>query len=89
MVHLDNSRESEAALTVTKTCRIPAPAYSPDLSPSEFFVFGMFEERMSRISYSLPDEMISAISELIESLPKDQFASVHKNWMKRLNSLLY
>jgi hypothetical protein len=35
--------------------------------------------------YSSPNELISAISELIVSLPKGQFAGVYENWMKRIN----
>jgi hypothetical protein len=45
----------------------------------------MLKERMSGTSYSLPDELISVISDLIASLPKDQLVSVSKNWMKSLN----
>jgi hypothetical protein len=45
----------------------------------------MLKERMSGTSYSSPDELISVISELIASLPKNQFVSLDKNWMKRLN----
>jgi hypothetical protein len=45
----------------------------------------MLKKRMLETSYSSPAELISAISELITSLPKDQFASVYKNWIKRLN----
>jgi hypothetical protein len=45
----------------------------------------MLKERMSGILYSSPDELISAISELLTSLPKDELVSVDKNWMKRLN----
>jgi hypothetical protein len=83
MVHLDNarphnSRKSEAALTATKARRIPALVYSPDLSPSDFFLFGMLKEQMSGTSYNSPDELISAISELIASLPKDQLVIVSK-----------
>jgi hypothetical protein len=42
-VHLDNARshnniKSEAALTATKVCGILTPVYSPDLSPSNFFL---------------------------------------------------
>jgi transposase len=90
MLHLanagpHNSGKSEAALIATKARRIPAPAYSPDSSPSDFFLFGILKERISGISYSSPDELISAISELIGSLPKDQLVSVYKNWMERLN----
>jgi hypothetical protein len=90
MVHLDNVqphniRKSQAALTPTKARRIPAPVYSPDLSPTDIFLFRMLKERMSGTSYSSSDEVISAISELIASLPKDQLVSVYKNWMNRLN----
>jgi hypothetical protein len=80
-----NSRKSEAALTVTKARRIPARAYSPDPSPSDFFLFGMLKERISGTSYSSPDELISIISVLIASLPKDQFVSAYKNWIRRPN----
>jgi hypothetical protein len=58
---LHNSRENKAALIATKARRIPAPAYNPDLSPSDFFLFGMLKERMSGALYSSPDNLISAI----------------------------
>jgi hypothetical protein len=44
----------------------------------------MLKERMSGISDSPPGELISAISELIPSLPKDQFPIIYKNWTERL-----
>jgi hypothetical protein len=76
MVHLDNARphitrKSEAALTGTKARRITVPASSPYISQSDFSLSGILKERMSGTSYSSPDELISAISELIASLPKD------------------
>jgi ubiquinone biosynthesis protein Coq4 len=40
---------------------------------------------MSETSYSLPDKLISTMSEQIASLPKDQLGSAYKNWMKPLN----
>jgi ubiquinone biosynthesis protein Coq4 len=45
----------------------------------------MLKEQMSGTSYSSPDELISAICELIASLPKNHLGSVYENWMKRLN----
>jgi transposase len=93
MAHLDNAlphnnRKSETALTATKARRIHAPTYSPDLSPSDFSLFRMLKERMSGTPYSSPDEPISGISELIASLSKDQFVSIYKNWMKRINWMI-
>jgi hypothetical protein len=77
MIHLDNarphnSRESQTGLTATKTRRISASVYSLDLSPNDFFFFGMLKERTSGTSYRSPDELISSMSELITSFPKDQ-----------------
>jgi hypothetical protein len=48
----------------------------------------MLKEQMSGTSYSSPDELISAISELIASRPKDQLVIVYKNWMKCLNWMI-
>jgi ubiquinone biosynthesis protein Coq4 len=45
----------------------------------------MLKERMSGTSNTTPDQLISAIRELIASLPKDQLGNVYKNWMKHLN----
>jgi hypothetical protein len=77
---LENAQQqkSEVILTVTKARRIHVPAYSPDLPPSDFFLFGMLKERISGTSSSSPDELISVISELIASIPKDQLVSVYK-----------
>jgi hypothetical protein len=87
MVHLDNARshsgrKREAVLTATYSRRTPAPVYSPDLFPSDIFFFGMLKERMLGISYSPPDEQISATSELITSLPKGQLVCRYRNGMK-------
>jgi hypothetical protein len=59
-----------------KTRRNSDPAYSPNLSSNDFFLFEMLKERMSGTSYSLPDELISAISELNASIPKGQCVNV-------------
>jgi hypothetical protein len=90
MIYLDsarlpNSRKSEIAHIAIKACRIPALVYSPDLSPNDFFIFGMLKERMSGTSYSSPYELISAVSELIASLLKYHPGNVYQNWIKCLN----
>jgi hypothetical protein len=36
----DNSRKSHEYLTEFRARRVPHPAYSPDLAPSDFFLFG-------------------------------------------------
>jgi histone-lysine N-methyltransferase SETMAR len=39
-----NSRQSNDCLQSTKARRMPQLAYSPDLTPSDFFLFGFFQE---------------------------------------------
>jgi hypothetical protein len=68
LVHLGNaqshnSSKNEAALIAKKARPINAPAYSPDLSLSDFFLSGMLKERMPETSYSSPGELISAFWE--------------------------
>jgi hypothetical protein len=89
MAHLDdvrphNSRKSAEALTPTKAGRIPAPAHSPDLFPSDFFLFEMVKEQMPGSSYSWPHELVCVISEVIVSHRKDQLVSADRYWIKRL-----
>jgi hypothetical protein len=45
----------------------------------------MLNEQMSGTSYSSANELISAVTELIASLPKDQLVTVYKNSKKRFN----
>jgi hypothetical protein len=58
--------------------------YSPDLAPSDFFLFGFMKTRLSE--YDIPDrkDLKSAISQIFAEISQDMLISVFEAWIKRL-----
>jgi histone-lysine N-methyltransferase SETMAR len=89
MVHMDNapahnSRRSQERIEATKAKRLPHPAYSPDLAPSDFFLFGYLKEKLTDISCTNRDELKSAIVSLFEEIDKDVLTAVFESWITRV-----
>jgi transposase len=89
VIHLDNARphnskESTQVLQDTKARRASHPPYSPDLAPSDFFLFGALKEKLAGSSFSGPDDLISAIHQKFGEFTKDTLLRVYKNWAMRL-----
>jgi transposase len=88
-IHLDNarphnSRRATECLSRTKAKRVPHPAYSPDLAPSDFFLFGFLKTKLQE--YDIPDRetLKSAISDIFAEISEDTLISVFEAWIKRL-----
>ena len=61
-LHLDNSKVHNSKLTFSKYeilgfKRTPQPAYSLDVAPSDFYLFGYLEEKLKGHSYNDTDEL--------------------------------
>jgi hypothetical protein len=87
-IHLDNayahiSRSSVECLAATKVRRLPHPAYSPDLAPSNIFLFDYLKEKQFIISVETQEELISKIRRNFASVTKDHHITVHMKRMKR------
>jgi hypothetical protein len=48
--------------------QIPHPPYSPDIVPSDFFLFGDLKHKFQRCFYDSADEPFSVITDLMENL---------------------
>ena len=93
VLHWDNarahtSRETRALLEDKKVRVLPHPAYSPDLSPSDFFLFGTLKEKMKGTTFSNGMEVLDKIYELWSAIPKETFRRVFDNWKMRLNFVI-
>jgi hypothetical protein len=64
--------------------RLPRPAYSPDLSPCDFWVFGMLKENMTNRAFQTVEEMLEAVILIWNKVSFEQLQSVFLNWMERL-----
>ena len=63
------------------------PHYSPDLSPCEFFLFPRFKKMLSGNKYTSRSSLGSAIYQCLQQIPKEDYLSAFRDWVKRLQSV--
>ena len=96
ILHQDNARPHTAAETV-KTINelgwelLPHPPYSPDLAPSDFYLFGPLKEFTRGTKFESDGEVKSAVSDWLKCQSKDFYAEgIHKlvyRWNKCVSLL--
>jgi transposase len=89
VVHADNARVHTAQKCRTfceeNGLRIaPHPPYSPDLAPSDFFLFGYVKERLKEMVFPLYEEVLDAIGEVVTSIESETLIAVFEHWIERL-----
>jgi hypothetical protein len=62
----------------------PLPAFSPDLAPSDFFLFGAMKGQLSGRIFESPDKLVEAIREIASALPQRTLERVFLEWKDRL-----
>jgi hypothetical protein len=88
-VHMDNSMcHSRAKITeklATKyIVRALHPSYSPDLSPCDFWLFGMSKEKMKNKMFRSGQYILVTITRSWNELTFEDIHKVFGNWMGRL-----
>ena len=60
------------------------PPYSPDLSPCDFFLLPRLKKMLSGNKYTSKSSLGSAIYQCLQQIPKEDYLSAFRNWVKRL-----
>jgi histone-lysine N-methyltransferase SETMAR len=81
-MHLDNARrhnskKSNECLAEFRARRVPHPAYSPDLAPSDFFLFGTVETELQNYEIHSREDLILAIRAIFDQISKEILISVY------------
>jgi histone-lysine N-methyltransferase SETMAR len=91
--HMDNAKPHRSKKSIEKGDEmgfvlVPHPPYSPDIAPSDFFLFGYLKERLAGTSF--PDEktLISAVHQILTNIPIEMLCRVFDDWIRRLPSAL-
>jgi histone-lysine N-methyltransferase SETMAR len=89
IVHADTGGPHTAKMTLqfmeqNSMQRAPHPAYSPDLAPSDFYLFGSIQQLLSGCQFSDQDSLLQAVSDILVGIEKVTLESVFHNWMERL-----
>ena len=67
-----------------KLINLPHPSYSPDLAPSDSYLFGMLKNEFEGIRFENDDELEDAIKEEFPKIQKEELKSVFEEWIDRL-----
>lgn len=90
-VHMDNAPIHRAETVTEKMddfglLRAPHPPYSPDLAPSDFYLFGALKSRIRGIEFQNSDEIKEWIQSEFEKIPSDELRRVFRLWKMRLKA---
>ena len=88
-LHLDNApahnaRISQQAINDLRATRVPQPPYSPDIAPSDFFLFGHIKNEILGMDVTSETQLLETITRSIEKIPKAVLIAVYNEWQKRL-----
>ena len=88
-LHLDNcsihrSRVTKDFMEQNGMESMPHPPYSPDLAPSDFFLFPLIKNRLDQFECNDPDDLFEAISEILGTLQTDDLRRVFQRWIERV-----
>jgi hypothetical protein len=88
-VHLDNCSiyargASEVFMVEDNMIRLKHPPQSPDLAPSNFYLFPTIKERLTDIQTVDEEDLFSRLRELLNEIPVRELRKVFDTWIKRL-----
>jgi histone-lysine N-methyltransferase SETMAR len=86
---MDNSKCHNAKKTTDKTqkihiARAPHPPYSPDLSPGDFWFFGMVKQKTKDHEFCSAQEIVRSLPDAWGDLTCEDIQRVFLEWMDRL-----
>jgi hypothetical protein len=93
VLHIDNAPAHNAKMT-QNFCehnplkRLVHPPYSPDISPSDFYLFGKVKEAL--IGQEIPDEvgLLDAVTEILGGISGAELQAVFQDWIERVQKVI-
>jgi hypothetical protein len=64
------------------------PPSSPDLAPSDFFLFGYVKRKLMRYHAESPPELLIPIRVILSEIPRETLNAVFLEWMERLQKCI-
>ena len=86
---MDNAPIHKSVMTqeflVKEGFHVPShPAYSPDLSPSDFYLLGKLKKHPGSLRFESPDEILYWIEQKFSDIPRVELIRVFQAWEERL-----
>jgi histone-lysine N-methyltransferase SETMAR len=92
-LHMDNAKPHRSKKSIDKADEmgfvlVPHPPYSPDIAPSDFFLFGYLKEGFARTSFPDQETLISAVHPILTAISIEMLCRVFDDWIRRLHEWL-
>jgi hypothetical protein len=65
--------------------RAPHPPYSPDLAPSDFYLFGYIKQLLLGCEFADRDSLLQGVRDILGGIEKATLEGVFCNWIERLH----
>jgi hypothetical protein len=76
-----NSGRAQRFIEDSRAEHLPHLAYSPDLSPSDFFLFGNIKEKLSDYNCEGREDLLNGITEIFTRIDQEVLPSVFESWV--------
>jgi len=88
LLHHDNATDHAALLTRrfltdNNMTVVPQPPYSPDLAPSNFFLFPKLKMKFKGRRFHTLEEIPAESQSVLNTLQENDFQECFKNWQRR------
>jgi hypothetical protein len=92
VVHVENcsvhtSAAIERFMSDHRMVRMSQPPYSPNLAPSDFYLFGMVKNQLEQIHASDADDFFGQFDEILNSIPVEKLKWVFTAWIDRVRQV--
>jgi histone-lysine N-methyltransferase SETMAR len=92
-LHLDNcrvhfSRVAEQFVAQNHISRVPQPAYTPDLAPSDFWLFGHLKNSLAGRMFDDPEELLDGTTSFLEEVHPSELQVVFSHLVERVRWVL-
>ena len=89
IVHYDNARPHIAKivndfLESHDMDKAPHPPFSPDIAPSDFYLFGYIKGLLAGKEFDSPEQLLSDVTQILEEIPTITLLKVFQQWESRL-----
>jgi histone-lysine N-methyltransferase SETMAR len=86
-VHADNARPHNAKVSndfiaLNRMKQPPHPPYSPDLAPSDFFLFEYVKRKLMRYRAESPSELLIRVRVILSEIRRETLNAVFLEWME-------
>ena len=91
-LHFDNarvhtSRKVQEYMDSHNMKKAAQPPYSPDIAPSDFYLFGYIKELLKGARFESPQQLYSAITEILSGISPETLTSVFMKWEDKLQGV--